>query len=89
MENKETKAITNPQAVEAVKSLVDWLNTDWSETLKSTVDGMAATVAAVSELQQCGGDAGGNLPIISELFQSVTVMAEYLQPLAKFNADQL
>lgn len=74
METKQT-AITNPEVVEAVTALVDYLSTDWDELLLSAADGASMLVSLAADILNGRAET-------TDMMQMFMALVEYLRPLA-------
>lgn len=80
METKQT-AITNPEVVEAVTALVDYLSTDWDELLLSAADGASMLVSLAADILNGRAETTG-MNQLADMMQMFMALVEYLRPLA-------
>lgn len=80
METKQT-AITNPEVVEAVTALVDYLSTDWDELLLSAADGASMLVSLAADILN-GRAETTDMNQLADMMQMFMALVEYLRPLA-------
>lgn len=88
METKQT-AITNPEVVNAVTALVDYLSTDWQELLLSAADGASMLASLAADIIDERTKARVDITQLADMMQMFMSLVEYLRPLAnnpKLNA---
>lgn len=81
METKQT-AIVNPEVVEAVAALVDYLSTDWDELLLSAADGACMLTSLAADIIDGRTKAAVDMTQIADMMQMFMSLVEYLRPLA-------
>lgn len=81
METKQT-AITNPEVVEAVTALIDYLSTDWDELLLSAADGASMLVSLAADILNGRVETTPDMNQLADMMQMFLALVEYLRPLA-------